>query len=117
MVPKLVRVLRRHGDKGREMQLVSFSSYVEAAEKLITENPLNYNRVGFVSSEDQSVIDEAGSLTRLDTGPLGHYALLFPSLSSSLWPSVVSWSGSAVPMVVANDGRRERCVMLRRYGS
>lgn len=34
--------MRRHGDKGREMKLVSFQAYVEAAEKLITENPLNY---------------------------------------------------------------------------
>lgn len=60
--------MRRHGDKGREMKLVSFQAYVEAAEKLITENPLNYKRIGFVSSEDQEVIDDAANLTRLDTG-------------------------------------------------
>ena len=68
--------VRRHGDKGREMQLVSFSSYVEAAEKLITENPLNYKRIGFVSSEDQTVIDDAGNLTRIDTGLQCHHACL-----------------------------------------
>ena len=58
------------------MQLVSFSSYVEAAEKLITENPLNYKRIGFVSSEDQTVIDDAGNLTRIDTGLQCHHACL-----------------------------------------
>ena len=58
----------RHGDKGREMKLVPFQEYVEAAEKLINQNPLNYKRVGFVSTEDQAVIDDAAKLTRIDTG-------------------------------------------------
>ena len=61
-------LMHRHGDKGREMKLVVFQEYVEAAEKLITENPLNYKRIGFISSEDQDVINDAGNLTRIDTG-------------------------------------------------
>ena len=48
---------------------MAFKDYVEAAEKLVTENPLNYKWIGFISSEDQDVIDDAGNLTRIDTGP------------------------------------------------
>ena len=61
-------LLRRHGDKGGEMKLVAFQEYVEAAEKLITENPLDYKRIGFIFSEDQDVITNAGNLTRVNTG-------------------------------------------------
>ena len=59
---------RRHGDKAAEMQLVEFRTYVEAAEKLINENPLGLKRVALVSSEDPWVIEEASHLTALDTG-------------------------------------------------
>ena len=58
----------RHGDKAAEMQLVEFKKYVEAAEKLINENPLGLKRVALVSSEDPWVIEEASRLTRLDIG-------------------------------------------------
>ena len=50
------------------MQLVDFTTYVEAAEKLINENPLGLKRVALVSSEDPWVIHEASRLTRLDSG-------------------------------------------------
>ena len=60
----------RHGDKASEMQLVDFTTYVEAAEKLINENPLGLKRVALVSSEDPYVIHEASRLTRLDSGTL-----------------------------------------------
>ncbi len=86
--------VRRHGDKGREMKLVAFRDYVEAAEKLITENPLNYKRIGFISSEDQDVINDAGNLTRIDTGPADPALQLLPAcrgtafaIASSLRPT------------------------------
>jgi hypothetical protein len=53
------------------MQLVDFTTYVEAAEKLINENPLGLKRVALVSSEDPWVIHEASRLTRLDSGASG----------------------------------------------
>ncbi len=59
---------RRHGDKAAEMELVDFRKYVEAAEKLINENPLGLKRVALVTSEDPLVIGEASRLMALDTG-------------------------------------------------
>ncbi len=50
------------------MDLVPFESYVKAAEKLVTENPLGLKRIAFVSSEDPAVIEEASNLTRVDGG-------------------------------------------------
>ena len=50
------------------MELVDFRTYVEAAEKLINENPLGLKRVALVTSEDPLVIEEASRLTALDTG-------------------------------------------------
>ena len=58
----------RHGDKAAEMELVDFRTYVEAAEKLINENPLGLKRVALVTSEDPLVIEEASRLTALDIG-------------------------------------------------
>ncbi len=75
--------MRRHGDKGREMKLVAFKDYVEAAEKLITENPLNYKRIGFISSEDQGVINDAGNLTRIDTGTANPALQVLPACRST----------------------------------
>ena len=62
------RRCRRHGDKGSEMTLVPFEQYVLAAEKLIAENPLGLKRVGFVSTEDPYVIEQAANLTRIFDG-------------------------------------------------
>ncbi len=61
------------------MQLVEFRTYVEAAEKLINENPLGLKRVALVSSEDPFVIDEASHLGALDIGTLAT-ALHIPRL-------------------------------------
>ena len=61
---------RRHGDKAAEMQLVDFRTYVEAAEKLVNENPLGLKRVALVTSEDPWVIEEASHLGALDIGAL-----------------------------------------------
>ena len=47
---------------------MEFRTYVEAAEKLINENPLGLKRVALVTSEDPLVIEEAAHLTALDTG-------------------------------------------------
>jgi len=60
----------RHGDKAAEMELVDFRRYVEAAEKLVNENPLGLKRIALVTSEDPLVIEEAARLTALDTGAL-----------------------------------------------
>lgn len=63
------RVLgRRHGDKAKEMKLVGFTNYVEAAEQLAMQNPLSYKRLAFVSSEDPRVIKDAVKLTIRDNG-------------------------------------------------
>ena len=59
---------RRHGDKGSEMTLVPFEQYVLAAEKLIAENPLGLKRIGFVSTEDPYVIEQAANMTRIFDG-------------------------------------------------
>ena len=61
----------RHGDKAKEMELIEFRDYVKAAETLVSHNPLNLKRVGFVSSEDPDVIKEAARMRRIDTGAAG----------------------------------------------
>ena len=55
--------LRRHGDKAREMKLLSLKEYGQAAEKLTMHNPLTLKRAAFVSSEDPDVIRQAQRLT------------------------------------------------------
>ena len=55
--------LRRHGDKAKEMALLSLTTYGQAAEKLIMHNPLTFKRVAFVSSEDPDVIRDAQNIT------------------------------------------------------
>lgn len=56
----------RHGDKASEMQLLSLDHYVKAAESLANTNPMLYYKIGFVSTEDQAVIDETRNITALD---------------------------------------------------
>ena len=52
----------RHGDKAGDMTLMPFSTYGEAAERLIQHNPLGLKRLAFVSSEDPDVVRAAQSL-------------------------------------------------------
>ncbi|KAJ3151985.1 hypothetical protein HDU89_001630 [Geranomyces variabilis] len=52
----------RHGDKATEMHLMPFTTYVNAAERLSSENPQMYLRRLFVSSEDPGVIEDAAWL-------------------------------------------------------
>ncbi|KAJ3170493.1 hypothetical protein HDU87_008726 [Geranomyces variabilis] len=52
----------RHGDKATEMHLIPFTTYVNAAERLSSENPQMYLRRLFVSSEDPGVIEDAAWL-------------------------------------------------------
>ena len=59
----LLPSVRRHGDKGREMQLLSLTAYGQAAEKLTMHNPLAFKRAAFISSEDPDVIRDAHNLT------------------------------------------------------
>jgi hypothetical protein len=54
---------RRHSDKGIDMTLLPFTTYGEAAERMIQHNPLGLKRLAFVSSEDPDVIRAAQSLT------------------------------------------------------
>ncbi|KAF3932035.1 hypothetical protein ABW20_dc0104263 [Dactylellina cionopaga] len=49
----------RHGDKGIEMALKPFKDYLEAAEKFISQNPMNYRKIAFVSTENPDVLKEA----------------------------------------------------------
>jgi hypothetical protein len=51
----------RHGDKGSETNLVPFSEYLAAAERLVRNGPFALRRALFVSSEDADVFAEANS--------------------------------------------------------
>ncbi len=82
---------RRHGDKAAEMQLVEFRTYVEAAEKLINENPLGLKRVALVSSEDPFVIDEASHLGALDIGAFRRRHVRAPWLRDPLDRRCLLW--------------------------
>ncbi|KAI5807545.1 hypothetical protein DFH27DRAFT_640387 [Peziza echinospora] len=55
----------RHGDKAGEMDLVPFSSYVLAAEKIANENPWRdlVSKAAFVTTEDPKVIGEIMGLS------------------------------------------------------
>ena len=50
------------------MQLIDFSTYVDAAEKLAINNPLGYKRMAFVSSEDPQVIEDTIHLRTMHAG-------------------------------------------------
>ncbi|TPX60191.1 hypothetical protein PhCBS80983_g01956 [Powellomyces hirtus] len=52
----------RHGDKGSEMTLIPFETYVASAERYSSENPQTAFKRVFVSSEDPGVIDDAAKL-------------------------------------------------------
>lgn len=52
----------RHGDKGSEMKLIPLQDYIIAAERFVSENPLSYKPILFLSTEDQECIDQAHSL-------------------------------------------------------
>ncbi|EPS44862.1 hypothetical protein H072_1148 [Dactylellina haptotyla CBS 200.50] len=49
----------RHGDKGIEMKLKPFKDYLDAAEKYISQNPMGYRKIAFLSTENPDVIKEA----------------------------------------------------------
>jgi hypothetical protein len=55
----------RHGDKQVEMALQPWDKYIQAAEAMVQNAPHALNRVIFVSTEDDTVIQEA-------TGPGRH---------------------------------------------
>ncbi|KNC97177.1 uncharacterized protein SPPG_07564 [Spizellomyces punctatus DAOM BR117] len=52
----------RHGDKGSEMTLIPFSTYIETVQKYAAENPMGVYKRLFVSSEDPEVIHSANLL-------------------------------------------------------
>jgi len=54
----------RHGDKGKEMRLIPFEDYVFKAEQFISQNPMRYRKIAFVSTEDASVTEEADRLSK-----------------------------------------------------
>lgn len=70
LLPGTISMHVRHGDKHVEMQLINFTSYVQAAEKLVAENPIGLKRRAFVSSEDPGVITDALALERIDPGAI-----------------------------------------------
>jgi hypothetical protein len=49
----------RHGDKDREMPLQPWSKYMNATEALVRSLPNSLNRIIFVSTEDDAVINES----------------------------------------------------------
>ncbi|KAI8586596.1 hypothetical protein BDZ88DRAFT_509668 [Geranomyces variabilis] len=68
----------RHGDKATEMHLMPFTTYVNAAERLSSENPQMYLRRLFVSSEDPGVIEDAAWLPQRNE--TSHGVLTSPDL-------------------------------------
>jgi hypothetical protein len=71
----------RHGDKFKEMKLIPFADYVKKAESFVSENPLKYKKIMFVSSEDEQVINETMSLSSIYSGinielPSIHFLLI-----------------------------------------
>ena len=54
----------RHGDKGREMTLVSDEAYFAAAEMLVMHHPMGLVRAAFISTEDPGTIAAAAEQHR-----------------------------------------------------
>jgi hypothetical protein len=59
----------RHGDKKKEMDLIPWEEYVRRAEIFVSENPMFYKKIMFVSSEDEQVIQSAMQQKSLVEGP------------------------------------------------
>ncbi|KAK6526394.1 hypothetical protein TWF694_004990 [Orbilia ellipsospora] len=49
----------RHGDKGIEMTLKPFEKYLDMAEDFISQNPLGFRKIAFLSTENPEVIKGA----------------------------------------------------------
>ncbi|KAF3143561.1 hypothetical protein TWF594_005110 [Orbilia oligospora] len=49
----------RHGDKGIEMELKNFQEYIDAAEEFISQNPVGFKKIAFVSTENPDVFEQA----------------------------------------------------------
>ncbi|KAL7266888.1 hypothetical protein RUND412_010547 [Rhizina undulata] len=83
----------RHGDKGIEMELIPFTAYIDLAERYAAENPLTAMKVAFLSTEDDSIFDEARNISSL---------MPTSTTSNSDW----TWYHSFIPRI--NGGPKEQ---------
>ncbi|KAK6336527.1 hypothetical protein TWF696_002077 [Orbilia brochopaga] len=83
----------RHGDKGIEMKLKPFKDYLNAAERFISHNPLNYRKIAFISTENADVLDEAKK--NVETEIAKYHVLEAKARTTSDW--LWTWYWSTIP--------------------
>jgi hypothetical protein len=64
LLPGVVSMHVRHGDKASEMTLATNEAYFSAAESLVLLNPLGLKRAAFISTEDPVTIEAARKESR-----------------------------------------------------
>ncbi|KAI5474830.1 hypothetical protein MNV49_002360 [Pseudohyphozyma bogoriensis] len=95
----------RHGDKGIEMKLIDFREYVIAGERLAAMNPYSYYKLAFVSSEDPAVLEEARTVSRLDS------ALPTPNAHWRWFGSEIQWINSGPAQQLKAFGNRSETTL------
>ncbi|KAK6347270.1 hypothetical protein TWF696_007342 [Orbilia brochopaga] len=90
----------RHGDKGIEMELIPFRKYVDRAEEFAAMNMIMANKMCFISTEDQGVLDEAKTIGNAWISP--------NTTSNQNW----TWMWSEIPRI--NGGPVEQ---LNKFGN
>ncbi|KAF3920887.1 hypothetical protein ABW21_db0206361 [Orbilia brochopaga] len=83
----------RHGDKGIEMKLKPFKEYLEAAERFISHNPLNYRKIAFISTENADIFEEAKRHSEVEIAKYHVLEAKARTTADWLW----TWHWSTIP--------------------